>query len=466
MRKNGIVAVFLAGVIVGFIMISTVRTPAATSEEELLKEFFSPLALVVRQIEKHYVEEVDPQTLLVGAYEGILNRLDRYSSYIPPEQQEEFEADTKGEFGGLGIQIVFLPVERVLRVEAPIPGTPAFRAGVMEGDLIVRIREESTGEVTEVRDLENVHEAVRILRGKPGTEVTITVFHAGSRQPVDITIKRDIIKIPGARAGHMVDRERGIGYVYVAYFNESTLSDLDKYLRKLKEEGMKALILDLRFNPGGLLGTAKEVSDRFLTEGTIVSTRGRTTPRQVFLADNDSDDVGDVPLVVLVNRFSASASEIVAGAIKDNSRGIIIGEKTFGKGSVQTVLRLPKNGGSLKLTTAHYYTPSGVCIENVGIKPDIEVNLSDEDNRKLLEQLSRYVAYTPDEEFRGGDTQEPQDSVQPPVPETPARPDQMEQEQQFVDVQLQRALDVLRGILVQQELERRRRCAAVAVTAK
>jgi len=466
MRRNGILAGFIAGMVVGFLAVSILGRPALSSEDTLLKEFFQPLAWVIQQIEKNYVEEVDPHKLLVGAYEGVLSRLDKYSTYIPPDMYSEFEADTKGYFGGLGIQIRFYPIEKVLRVEQPIPGTPAFKVGVLAGDKIIRIKEEPTGEAVEVQDFKSVHDAVKILRGKPGTKVTITVVHAGNEQKrEDLTIKRDIINIPGVRAAHVIDNKRKIGYLYLAYFSEKTLGDLDEALKMLKAAGMRALVVDLRFNPGGLLSTAKEVSDRFLGGGVVVSTRGRNAGEEVFRAQRDGDDCVDIPLVILVNRYSASASEIVAGAVKDNGRGIIVGEKTFGKGSVQSLVRLPSDGGALKLTTARYYTPDGICIEGKGIEPDIEIKLSEEENRDLVQHLGQYVGYPPEKRPGDEDAQEPPDGNEPAAPQPGAEPQPKHTEQQFVDRQLGRALDVLRGILVQQQLEHRRAVSAARALA-
>ena len=466
MRRKGLLAGFLVGITVGLIAVTIAMQPAASSEsdDDLMKEFFQPLAWAVQQIQRNYVEEVKAEDLLVGAYEGMMSKLDKYSTHIPPARFKEFKADTEGEFGGLGIQIRFMPIEKVVHVEQPIPGTPAFKKGILAGDKIIKIKQES-GEVVKTQELDNVHDAVELLRGEPGTEVTITVVHERSpNKPVDITIERAIIETPGVRAMHMVDEQRKIGYVYLASFHEQTLQDLDVALKKLREQDMQALVVDLRFNPGGLLNTATEVSDRFLEEGVVVSTKGRSSREQVYKAHKDGDDCVDIPLVVLVNEYSASASEIVAGAIKDQGRGIILGEKTYGKGSVQSLMQLPGDRGALKLTTARYYTPSGVCIEDVGIKPDIEVTLPPEEDAKLVSHLSDYVSFPPKKSFEEGeqkDEEKKQESATESSEANAEDGEENEEAEEFEDVQLKRAVDVLRGILVQQKLTERRKQVAV-----
>ena len=403
--------------------------------------FFKPLGVAAAQIQARYVEDVDPAKLLVGAYQGILNSLDDFSSYIPPDRLEEFEGDTKGEFGGLGIQIRFLPLEKMLRVEQPIPGTPAFRLGILTGDIIIRVKEEATGETIETSQFKDVHDAVRVLRGEPGTKVTITVVHEGTGKEEDITLERAIIKIPGIYAPQMIDDNWKIGYVYVPAFHERTVEDLKNAIQQLQGQGLKALILDLRFNPGGLLPSAIDISDLFLGDVVVVSTHGRASPDFTFRARAD-DILKDAPLVVLLNRHSASASEIVAGAIKDNGRGIVIGETTYGKGSVQTVIPLRDRQGALKLTTAFYYTPSGVCIEKTGVSPDVEIKLTDQE----LRGLARKLAALADLSAQPGPKQQA-----PPKPQGPGGEQETPKEAPFRDVQLERAVDILIGILIQQQ---------------
>ena len=377
-RKKRMIAGFVMGLAAGLLLAPVLARPDGETDWDAWRDdFFEPLGLAVRHIERHYVDEVNPEDLLVGAYHGILSQLDQYSSYIPPERLEEFEGDTKGEFGGLGIQIRFYPLEKLLRVEQPIPGTPAFRAGVMAGDVITKVREHATGKVLDTSEFRDVHDAVRVLRGEVGTKVSITVLHERSHEEEEITIMRAVIKIPGVRAVRMQDEQYKIGYIYVASFHERTADDLRESIKKLQEAGLRGLVLDLRFNPGGLLSSAIDVSDMFLGDAVVVSTRGRASPEQVFRTRSD-DILADAPVVVLLNRYSASASEIVAGAIKDNRRGLLVGETTFGKGSVQSILPLKNGESALKLTTAKYYTPSGVCIEKTGVEPHIKIEMTDQ----------------------------------------------------------------------------------------
>lgn len=451
-RKGGTYAGLLAGLVIGILLSPVIAGPKTPKQDKLVTEFFQPLARMMAVIRAKYVEEIDHKKLLVGAYQGVLSQLDDYSSYMTADHFAEFQSDTKGQFGGLGIQIKFLPVEKVVRIEQPIPGTPAFRAGLMQGDRIYKVREESSGKVTETKEFHTVYDAVKTLRGTPGTRVTISVIHADSRPPEEVTITRAIIKVPAVRAVHMLDEQKKIGYIYVAHFHERALADLEKALEELKKQGMKALVLDLRFNPGGLLHSAVQLSDKFLSGGAIVSTRARNGAEQIYHAEKN-DDFADLPLVVLVNKRSASASEIVAGALKDHGRAIVIGEKTFGKGSVQSVLPLRQNEGAVKLTTARYYTPGGVCIEKVGIMPDVEIPLTDKETLELSLNLNKLTAFPPPLE-EGKSEPAPESPKPKESPETKTREGkQKEPGKEFVDVQLERATDVLRGVLMERQLK-------------
>lgn len=442
---------FIGPFVLGIIFASLVGTVIAQltdEQDERRQKLYEPLVYAIRKIDENYVTQVDYTKLCEGAYEGMLNKLDRFSEYIPPKRFKEFQVDTKGEFGGLGIRIRFFPIQKILRVESPIPGSPAAKKGILPGDRIIRIFDANAAEkTTDVSKLEDVFDAVKRLRGTPGTNVTITIAHEGDLKPRDVTITRAIIKIPGTRAERIVDEDAKIGYVYVAYFHENTVRDLGAALEKLKKQGMKALIIDLRFNPGGLLKSAIELSDMFLDKDeTIVSTRGRRF-QDVFRA-KAGHDYPNLPIIVLVNQYSASASEIVAGAMKDNRRGLLVGQKTFGKGSVQTLIRLPNDDGALKLTTAYYYTPSGVCIHEKGIKPDVDVPLESEDTRKLVRYLSEET------DFIKKPKKEEQKPELAPLDEEGQPKTETEQEKPFVDVQLERAVDIMKGILAFEALKK------------
>ena len=459
-RKHRVVLGFFVGLAVGLLIAQQfISVPAALSagsaDKNWKADFFAPLGWAVSQIDARYVEDVEPDMLCQAALEGMMNRLDDYSDYIPQKRFKEFQDDTKGAFGGIGIHIRYLPLEKTLKVEQAIPGTPAFREGVLAGDIITRIREESSGEVTETIDFKDVHDAVRVLRGEVGTKVTITVIHRDNGKAEDITITREVIRIPGVRGVRMVDEESRIAYVYIANFHEHAAEDLYKAITELQEQGMEALIIDLRFNPGGLLKSSIEISDMFLSEGVIVSTRGRSSGENVFTAE-PGDMLAGMPIVILVNRYSASASEIVTGALKDHRRAIIVGERTFGKGSVQTILDRMGEGGALKLTTARYYTPNGVCIEKVrakpkqpyGIKPHIEMELSAEDIRALASALAETTSYPPPQPE---DVDEPEEPESPDAPDADSEdaPDAAEEAEPFRDAQLERSVDILKGVLVQ-----------------
>ncbi len=317
---------------------------------------------VLSVIQGSYVEEPNMDDLVQGAIKGMLQTLDPHSSYLTPDMLKQVEVETKGVFGGLGIEIGVK--DGILTVIAPIEDTPAFRAGLQAGDKIVKIEKESTRDMT-------VTDAVKRLRGEPGTKVTISVAREGLSEPRAYTITRDIIKIRSVKSKAMGD---GIAYVKLNQFQQDTNGELEKALQAaLKEkEGLKGLVLDLRNNPGGLLDQAVKVADEFLETGLIVYTDGRIESQKYkYFARKEGTYTG-FPIVVLVNAGSASASEIVAGALQDQGRAILLGTKTFGKGSVQTILPL-EDGSALRLTTARYFTPNGRSIQAKGIEPDIIV---------------------------------------------------------------------------------------------
>jgi carboxyl-terminal processing protease len=316
---------------------------------------------VFGRIKNDYVVDVDDKELIENAIRGMLSGLDPHSAYLDAEQFTELQVGTSGQFGGLGIEVGM--EDGFVKVIAPIDDTPAQRAGVQAGDLIIRLDD------TPVKGM-TLNDAVKIMRGKPGSSIVLTIVREGLDKPIKISITRDIIKVKSVRA-RMLDP--GYGYLRISQFQSKTADYMVDAIEDLKKENkgaLKGLILDLRNNPGGVLNGAVAVSDAFLTKGMIVYTEGRIADSRLRFNATPDDIIDGAPLVVLVNQGSASASEIVAGALQDHKRAIIIGAKTFGKGSVQTILPLSSDS-ALKLTTARYYTPSGRSIQAEGISPDI-----------------------------------------------------------------------------------------------
>ena len=316
---------------------------------------------VFARIKKDYVEEISDKTLLENAIRGMLAGLDPHSSYLDAEGYKDLQVGTTGEFGGLGIEVGM--EDGFVKVISPIDDTPAERAGVKAGDLVIRLDEKPVKGMT-------LHQAVGIMRGKVGTDIVLTIIREGEEKPLKITITRDIIKVRSVRSRTL---EEGIGYLRISQFQSRTGENLINAIDELKKENngkLDGLVLDLRNNPGGVLNAAVDVSDAFLDSGLIVYTQGRIADSEMKFEATPVRQLDGAPLVVLVNGGSASASEIVAGALQDHKRAIILGTRTFGKGSVQTILPL-NNETALKLTTARYYTPSGRSIQAEGIEPDI-----------------------------------------------------------------------------------------------
>ena len=328
---------------------------------------------IFARIKADYVEELDDSQLLRDAVEGMLNGLDPHSVYLDPETFREVNIETRGEFGGLGLEVTL--EDGTIRVVAPLDGTPAHQAGLLPGDRIIRLED------TLVQGL-SLDEAVSQMRGEPGTQIRLLIAREGQPEPFEITLKRAIIRLDSVWSELLDER---FGYARVSQFQPGTAMELKQQLASLEIEsanGLAGLVLDLRNNPGGVLDGAVAVSDLFLRQGVIVTTRGRTKDSEVTYSATPNDILVGAPIVVLVNSGSASASEIVAGALQDRKRAVIMGEKTFGKGSVQTILPM-NNGAALKLTTARYYTPFNRSIQASGIIPDIE---------------SSNLAFTPDDD--------------------------------------------------------------------
>jgi len=320
---------------------------------------------IMDMVEKNYVEQVDSDKLMQGAINGLMKSLDPHSSFMTADMYKELEVETRGSFGGIGIEITIQ--KDVLTVVSPIEDTPAYNAGVKAGDQIIRIDGKSTKDIT-------ITEAVKKLRGPRDTKVTITIMREGMAKPKDIEITRSIIKIRSVKTKVFDNR---IGYLRIASFQERTADDVRKALQDLETKAgpLKGIVIDMRNNPGGLLNQSVEVSDLFLKSGVIVSTRGRSKNMETKSAAKDDGNEPTCPIVVIVNEGTASAAEIVSGALQDNGRALILGSQTFGKGSVQTVIPL-EDGSAVKLTTAKYYTPKGRSIQAEGIAPDIEVSLA------------------------------------------------------------------------------------------
>ena len=355
---------------------------------ELPVDQIRTFAEVFAKIKKDYVENVEDGTLLENAIKGMLEGLDPHSSYLDEDAYLDLQEGTSGEFGGLGIEVGM--EDGFIKVISPIDDTPAQKAGMQSGDLVIRLDE------TPVKGL-SLNDAVTRMRGEPGTDITLTILREGEEKPLKFTITRDVIKVKSVRTQTL---EPGFGYLRISHFQSRTAEDARAGLQQLKQDNngnLNGLILDLRNNPGGILSAAVGISDLFLDKGLIVYTEGRIDDSRLKFNAKPADILDNAPMVVLVNAGSASASEIVAGALQDHKRAIIMGQKTFGKGSVQTVLPI-SNAAALKLTTARYFTPSGRSIQVSGIEPDVVItrvkveSLENEETHIITEEnLNRHL---------------------------------------------------------------------------
>ncbi len=405
---------------------------SATDEEPDTYELLDLFGEVFELVRDEYVEGVTDRQLIEAAIQGMLSNLDPHSVYLNDEHFKSMRQQTRGEFGGLGIEVT-MDETGYVRVVAPIDDTPAFRAGIESGDMITHIDDESVQGLT-------LDKAVEKMRGKVGSEIRLTISR-GETEPFDVTIVRDRIKIQSVRSR----LEDDIAYIRISSFSGQTQDGLDKEIAKLREEKpeLRGLVLDLRNNPGGLLDQAISVSDTFLEKGEIVSTRGRDTENAQRFQATPGDEFSSLPIVVLINGGSASASEIVAGALQDHGRAIIMGTPSFGKGSVQTIMPLSRGSAAIKLTTQRYYTPSGRSIQQLGINPDILVERA---KVELLERVTNRTEASlrgslqndqvPEENETGdADANKDEDSVDTPEITTDVD-----------DYQLARAIDLIRGI--------------------
>jgi len=419
------------------------RTGHAGETYEELKTFSE----VLNQVQKHYVDETKPKDLIQGAIRGMLATLDPHSAYMTPEMYKEMQVETRGEFGGVGIQIGVK--ENRLAVIAPIEGTPAHRAGIKAGDFIVKVNDETTKDLT-------LMDAVQKMRGPKGSKVNLTIQREGAQDPLLFTLVRDTIKIESVKS-KVIDN---LGYVRLTQFQEATGRDLAKAIKQFKEQKVQGAILDLRNNPGGLLTAAVDVSEQFLPNGKmVVYTKSREGKKDEWLSKS-KDQLEDLPVIILVNEGSASASEIVAGALQDWGRAVIVGTTSFGKGSVQTILSLG-DGSGLRLTTAKYYTPKGRSIQSTGITPDIVVKLPTSAAPKSAEGKNGEK----DADLKGGkpstgkeatppagkpaDEASPKNGTTPPASLPEAGGDiSLEQ-----DIQLQKAVELLKSWKIFKELK-------------
>ncbi len=366
----GIFLIFVAGVSFGIGLLS--KEDKKTVEEDL--KYLKLYTEVFSIVKEHYVEPVDGKKLVYGSLKGMLQSLDPYSMFFTPEEFKEFTVESKGEFGGLGMEVTM--ENGKLMVVAPIEDTPAWRAGIKAGDIILEINGEPTDNLSLI-------EAVKKMRGKPGTKITLTIWRKGLNKPIKITITRAIIKVKSVKTKELENGK--YGYIRLTQFQENSDVEMRKALYKFKDK--KGIILDLRNNPGGLLTVAVNIADMLLDKGDlIVYTQGRDIRmNEKFYSRRDPIINKNQKIIVLVNFGSASASEILTGALQDNHRAIVVGDQTYGKASVQTLIPL-EDGSGLKLTTAHYYTPSGRLIAKKGIIPDVVVHISKEDEMERLKQ--------------------------------------------------------------------------------
>lgn len=417
---------------------------------------------VRRTILNRYVEDVDEQKLFYGALRGMVGVLDAHSQFLSPDEFEEMNRRTTGKFGGLGIEIS-QDSHGQLVVVTPLMGTPAFRAGILPGDRILKIDGKSTDQMA-------LDQAARSMRGDPDSSVQLQVLHEGDSDPEDITIVREIIHVESVKLTRVLDGEPKIGYVLLSDFQEDSAAALDRALTLLEGQGIRGLVLDLRMNYGGLLDSSVGVCGLFLKSGLIVTTRGRTSKsvlgeskdEEKFEADG-ANTHPDCPMAILVDRTTASAAEITAGALKDHGRAVLVGEKTYGKGSVQTLLPVDVSSGktgALKLTTAYYYLPNGERIHGKGIEPDFVVPRTREQTRGLIKDRQRLWlkennpgarnGKTPKKDAAAPESKTGEPAAEPKAPPEKAPPEDpakgpKDEEKPFVDEQLNKAVEYLRG---------------------
>ncbi|MEM7122237.1 MAG: S41 family peptidase [Pseudomonadota bacterium] len=438
--------VLVAGLVLALLAPHTTHVDAASSDTYRQLNLFGD---VFERVRAEYVEEVTDEELIEAAIRGMLSSLDPHSSYLNPESFGEMQVQTRGEFGGLGIEVTL--EDGLVRVVSPIDDTPAFRAGIEAGDLITHLDGEPILGMT-------LGDAVDRMRGPVNTDIVLTVLREGVEEPLEITITRDIIVIQSVRS-RVEDK---VGYIRITSFNEQADEGVQEALEEIKAElgdELQGIVLDLRNNPGGLLDQAIAVSDAFLDQGEIVSTRGRRPDSSQRFNARAGDLAEGLPIVVLINGGSASASEIVAGALQDHRRAIIMGTDSFGKGSVQTIIPLPGHG-AMRLTTARYYTPSGVSIQAKGIVPDIFVEAAVID--PLEDSLERHEADLRNSLDAEGTDEDVDDAVGEEVldenieeeisEEEEALDDSGRSEQAREDYQLNRALDLLEGLYLLQDV--------------
>lgn len=425
-RKGKCVLALLVAVLVTLITTTINHSSAASGNDYESIELFTDVLAIVK---KSYVEEVDTKKLIYGAINGMLSSLDPHSSFMPPETYKEMKIETKGTFGGLGIEISIK--DGILTVISPIEDTPAYRAGIKSGDQILKIDDKYSKDLT-------VMDAVKRMRGTKGTKVTLTIMREGFDRPKEFPLVRDIIQVKSVKFKTL---DEGYGYLRVAQFQEKTADDLRKALDSLHEANngkLRGLVLDLRNDPGGLLDQAVKVAENFIDEGKlIVYTEGREKESQMRFSSRKGDKQPNYPIVVLINSGSASASEIVAGALQDHKRAVVMGVQSFGKGSVQTILPLSDNSG-LRLTTARYFTPSGRSIQAKGITPDIvveKIELASTAEKKDSMHLREKDLENHFENDKKEPASEKSDSL--PLYKT--------DEQVKSDYQILRALDLLKG---------------------
>ena len=414
------------------LVVGALFTRQAASDEADTKDVYKNIEIfteVLRQVEKNYVEPEDAQKLIYGAIKGMVQSLDPHSSFMTKEEYDELMTETKGSFSGIGIEITVR--DNVLTVVSPIEGTPAYDAGIKAGDKIIMVEGQSTQNMS-------LLEAVKTIRGPEGTKINLTIAREGENKPLEFSITRGMIPLKSVRSYSIAP---DIGYIRISNFQSNTAENLSSALEKLESNGtLKGLIIDLRNNPGGLLSQAIEVSELFLDSGIIVSTKGRDSSHDIQAKAHKDGKQRKYPIIVLVNGGSASASEIVAGALQDNKRALILGTRTFGKGSVQSILPL-SDGSGLRLTTARYYTPSGKSIQSSGITPDIEIPFiaSDEKVKKKLPQFIR------EENLKGHISVDTEDSKKAPQKESKSEDEKKVEMLLEKDNQVRQALQLLKS---------------------